>query len=496
MTEQANHVAAEGSRGVVVGNRNVQLNVTASRPPLDAATLAGMRSQKVAERITTMPRDDALNLLAAAPVETSAGVLRVLLSHNEELAISLLAEMNPARVQQMLDLIASALAGLEHLPAAADAISRCQDEWSRTFGIAGGALLRAGPSYQGTIGFCRRFTDGAIHWSPRGGAQPTTHAIAANHAKLGGSTGRLGFPLSPPEDLPRIGLSAGVRQRFESNVDYGEETCNRLGVRCGATVYWTAERGAFATWGGIGEHYEDCGGGDGVLGFPTGEEIETGPSHRDTGDGDHGWMQTFENGVVYFTGALGAVGLLPQIHAYHDRCGGTAGRLGFPRGPLLHAAPSPQSTSGDFQRFEGAWNYPTDLLESCIGFTCPGSATVYTSQRYGTYAVQAGIGICYERLGGTASWLGFPVSDEKDVDDRRRIQWFEGGAIYWSPEYDAVTVRQQFLDRVVAVADIGFPVSEERPIGPTRDVIQIFEQGLVTLIDGGLEVWHRALIAD
>lgn len=45
----------------------------------------------------------------------------------------------------------------------------------------------------------------------------------------------------------------------------------------------------------------------------------------------------------------------------------------------------------------------------------------------------------YDALGGPASWLGYPVSDEEKFDDQGgRVSYFERGAIYWWVDVGAI----------------------------------------------------------
>jgi hypothetical protein len=72
-----------------------------------------------------------------------------------------------------------------------------------------------------------------------------------------------------------------------------------------------------------------------------------------------------------------------------------------------------------------------------------GDAGVIIWHRDGRFAgrsfeVHGAIGQLYQSLGGTNSWLGFPVSDEYSVPGGRRSD-FEGGYIFW----DAKTGKTQ-----------------------------------------------------
>ncbi len=486
MDPEPRHIetSVHGSSGVQAGNNNIQIN-NESRKTLDLGLIGRAAPWKVVRELRQLDVDDADQIMKAAPEKDADEVLRLLYSVDEEYAVALVAVMHPARARALISRGGPDLQGLADVPAAAEAMSRVHDKWGEVLGAKPDFLRRTQLSPQGTDGFYIMYRDGAVFWSARGGAHPTTDPIADLYLESGGSEGPLGFPLTPPTDF-EVGAEAGTRQHFEFLGNYSAETCSRLGVVCGATVYRSEKHGTFATWGGIGEHYESHRSVE-RFGFPTGPEQEAGPT-RKNGTGDHGWIQPFERGSIAFTESVGAIEIMSPVRELYDVLGGVNGRLGFPRGKSHAAGRSPQGTDGRFQRFEGAWDYPDDLVAACIGFDHPGGATVYTST-HGTHTVDAGIGILYERLGGTASWLGFPTDAPRKADARRRIQPFEGGAIYWSPEHDSIAVREDVL--AILGPDIGFPTHPEQTIGDGPDTVQFFEAGLVTRRSAGIARWHQ-----
>src|SRR5215469_7551099 len=161
-------------------------------------------------------------------------------------------------------------AWLAQLPAAAAAVADCHLA-SPDLGQATAPLAMANRSPQGTHGYCQYFTNGNIHWSEDAGAQVTRGAIARYYASLGGIRSRLGFPLTAasPAQRSSFGTDEGLFQRFEAESSYSHGTCERMGLTCGASVYWSERYGAHATWGAIGEYYELQGGTGGPMGFPV-----------------------------------------------------------------------------------------------------------------------------------------------------------------------------------------------------------------------------------
>ena len=100
-----------------------------------------------------------------------------------------------------------------------------------------------------------------------------------------------------------------------------------------------------------------------------------------------------------------------------ESLGGEGGFLGCPTSDEAEATPSPQGTTGRWASFAGA----SGLI-----------VWHATGQRAGqAYEVHGDISILYYGMGGSASWLGFPVSDEYDAAGGRRSD-FEGGYIHWT----------------------------------------------------------------
>lgn len=314
------------------------------------------------------------------------------------------------------------------------------------------------------------------------------------------SGGRLGFPVSPATQAqhPRTKTDC-VRQLFEGPSDYGTEVCDFLQVTCGATVVSSEKHGTFSTWGGIGE-FSELGWRDrGWQGIPVEDAVQAGPSSRTDGSGATGWRQGFENGTVYSSDKTGTIRVPRRWAGYLRDRGDADGPMGFPASPELAAATSPQGTSGRYQRFEGIWDYPDDIVRHWSDRESPGGATVYYSKLYGAHTVERGNGILYERRGGTASWLGFPTSDEVSVsewtaDPDRTVQQFEGGAIFYAREYESVPVKRTVIEYLAkqpfAVKRLGFPTGEAEPLPSGEgDDIQFFEHGVVTARNDVIEVW-------
>jgi uncharacterized protein with LGFP repeats len=476
----------------------------ATQRALDADTFAALKPIEGARRLARMSEDDAVITLAGALVSAAAEALEVLMSEKEttSLAILLLARMRRNKAEELIAATSNLAPRLELLPAAAEAIEHFLAMAGPELGVAIRPLDYASPSPQGTQGFYQRFRTGQVYWTPQGGARATTGAIADYHIALGGSGGRLGFPVTAEVDaaISQFG-QRGSYQRFEGLGDYGPDVCKLTG-RCGATVYWSPKRGPHATWGSIGVCYELNQGPRGRLGFPVADEVRVGPSRREAG-GAVGWCQRFEGGAIYYSDKTETIMVYDPIAEYHETHGGVASLLGFPVSPDLEAAESPYGTTGHCQRFEGRQAYPEDILKSWSDEEGTAGAIIYTSQAHGTHCVYGDNGIYYERIFGTSSWLGFPTSDERPAEPRvfdnashLSVQEFEGGTVFAKAGLGSVAVRRAIMDYLSRNDDlrlrIGFPVREERSLTSEDDEqIQFFENGVVTVKNGAPEVWLR-----
>jgi hypothetical protein len=93
----------------------------------------------------------------------------------------------------------------------------------------------------------------------------------------------------------------------------------------------------------------------------------------------------------------------------------------------------------------------------------------------------------YLALGGVESWLGFPVSDSRRVHHRTWLKEFEGGSIFNRDGHAPVAVPKATLS-LIGESDggtrLGWPESEEEPIGTEAARIQFFEKGAATLRGG------------
>jgi uncharacterized protein with LGFP repeats len=263
------------------------------------------------------------------------------------------------------------------------------------------------PSQRGTTGRVQRFegrgedpVGASVYWSQRYGAYPTWGWIARSYENLGGTGGRLGFPTSfELEAIQSQRGTTGQVQRFEGGPDDPD----------GASIY-CSPHGAYPTWGGIAQGYENLGGTGGRLGFPTSSESDAWPSSQ----GTTGWVQRFEggqedsDGTSIYCSRHGSYPVWGGTGQCYERLGGTGGPLGFPTSSESDAWPSSQGTTGWVQRFEGG--------------------DIYWCGKYGGVPVLGTMRALFEQYGGTGGRFGFPMSPQYDVDGSL-CQEFEGGVI-------------------------------------------------------------------
>ncbi|MFW5474970.1 N-acetylmuramoyl-L-alanine amidase [Knoellia sp. CPCC 206450] len=156
--------------------------------------------------------------------------------------------------------------------------------------------------------------------------------------------------------------------------------------------------------GGIRTYWDAKGGPTSERGMPAAEMWK--PTTL-------GWIQTFENGQVHYTGQTGAFSVQGTFYARLWQLGGPAGRLGYPK------AEQEQVGGGITQAFQGGalWSQPGTGAWSTVG----------------------GIHGRYVGVGGASSSLGFPLNEEHAWSGGME-QDFEGGTIRWERATGQITV--------------------------------------------------------
>jgi serine/threonine protein kinase len=452
------------------------------------------------KRLIQLAAEEAALSLETTPAEVAADILSAMLQEDESRAMSLLALLSHSKADEIIAALPSAPTWLTHWPAASRAVSECAAAKQAVLGPRVGPMIRAAASKQGTQGYRQKFKLGYVHWSSAGGARSTAGPIADRHATLGGSGGRLGFPVTEQGEADASPASGAIGQcqQFEGPRTYSAATCRQVGMSFGATVYLTAG-GTHFTSGDIGEYHQLNGGTGGWLGLPETDQAAAGPSGRAYRNDAVGWYQTFEGAMVYLTPVGNVIAVVSDVADYHQQRGGTSGKLGFPVG-VEQRVISEAGAVGRLQHFDGPWDYPQDILVRWHQEQYAGGAAIYASLQHGIHAVSGDIGVLHEQEGGAYGWLGFPVSEETDGRAPGQEQWccyqhFEGGTIYWKKQYGAITVRKDITNTFPADGssppDLGFPVTRESHLAGDNEIrIQLFEHGVITIRVGVARTWR------
>jgi len=144
--------------------------------------------------------------------------------------------------------------------------------------------------------------------------------------------------------------------------------------------------------------YQQLGGASSFLGAPV-DAIHAVTS---------GQAQTFQNGMLLYSGATGVHEVHGAIYGTYRAYGGPSGLLGL---PLTDETTTPDGV-GRFNHFSGS------------------GGSVYWSPSTGAHEVQGMIRARWASVGWERSRLGYPVSNEYAINGGRRSD-FVGGAITW-----------------------------------------------------------------
>jgi L,D-peptidoglycan transpeptidase YkuD (ErfK/YbiS/YcfS/YnhG family) len=200
--------------------------------------------------------------------------------------------------------------------------------------------------------------------------------------------------------------------------------------------------GVAAVRNAIGEAWYRSGGAGGPLGMPLGDEGGL-PDRR-------GIAQWFQGGPIYWSGSTGAHPVINgNLQAW--------ARKGYENGPLGY----PTTDEGGLPDGRG------------IAQWFQGGA-VYWSGSTGAHSVANGNLRAWATQNYENGALGYPTTDEGGLPDGRgTAQWFQGGAIYRSPDTGAhalpSSLLQAWIDRGAENGTLGYPVSDPYAVpGGTR----------------------------
>ncbi len=194
--------------------------------------------------------------------------------------------------------------------------------------------------------------------------------------------------------------------------------------------------------GAIGDKWEALGGANSPLGQAIVREHAVPGAQK----------VDFQRGDIYWTPPTGAREVHGGINEKYDALGGPSSALGVPVTDEYGVA------GGRSNRFA--------------------NGSIYWSPATGAREVHGGINQKYDALGGPASPLGMPTSDESDTPGGR-VSSFTAGAIYWSAGTGTVEVHGAILQRYRELGgsggSLGLPVSDERAAPGGRE--SVFQRG-------------------
>ncbi|MGO2662299.1 MAG: glucosaminidase domain-containing protein [Propionibacterium freudenreichii] len=339
------------------------------------------------------------------------------------------------------------------------------------FAMGGTALTDIGPPTGderdlGNGMWVQQFQNGRIFWSPTTGAHIVHGGINDTYTSLGSSAfADLGLPTSD-----EAAVANGWAQQFEKGsifwsyatagvvvhgnigaiyASLGTDGPASLGLPSGQVttladgsqyqqfqrglIYWSQASGARIVHNGIGDTFAAMASAPSAMGMPTGDEVDL---------GNGAWMQQFQNGRIYWSGATGGHAIKGGIGDTFAAMGDSAyGLLGLPTGDETVLS------NGWFQHFQNGsifWSYPTAGI-----------------------LVKGGIGDTFAALGESAlSTLGAPVSGELSLGNGAWMQQFQNGRIYWSGATGGHAIKGGIGDTFAAMGDsayglLGLPTGDE-----------------------------------
>ncbi|MEV6971332.1 hypothetical protein AB0M47_40170 [Hamadaea sp. NPDC051192] len=321
----------------------------------------------------------------------------------------------------------------------------------------------------------------AIYTSPTAGTHEMHGCIFDRYQQLG-ATSAMGFPLSDDQDIAGGRVSYVQGSQCGGSHPYGS----------GGAIY-ASSTGAWRANGCIYDKYLAVGGPGSAYSFPVNNEADLGGGRwvsylagKHCGNGG----PNGSGSAIYFSGATGAHTIQGCVYDRYWRQGGPD-RLGLPL--------------SDEQTVNGGW------VSYVQGNTCGGS------HPYGSggavYHAASGVGGrvngCifdkYVSLGESNGGLGFPVSDEIQIDGAHWVSYFagqgprctdtapyqSGSAIYSAGDAGTHEVHGCIYARYVYLggptgSGLGYPTSDERLVNgaPQSD----FQCGNIRWVNGAAQI--------
>ncbi|MDQ4137236.1 MAG: hypothetical protein M3116_00105 [Actinomycetota bacterium] len=337
----------------------------------------------------------------------------------------------------------------------------------------------------------QNFQNGRIYWSSGTGATAVVNgAVATEWQRLGATSSYLGWPTGDTT----FGLTGGgSRQSFR-----------------GGAIYAASTGAGYALDGAMLAKYQQLGAEKSGLGYPTGSPACASGVCK----------QTFQGGQILWSSSTGATALLNgAVATEYQRLGGTTSYLGLPtgdtltgltgggsrqsfRGGAIYAAATGAGYALDgamlakYQQLgaeKGALGYPTGSPACASGVckqTFQGGQIFWSGRTGATALVNGAVATEYQRLGGTASYLGLPTGDTvSGLAGGGSRQSFTGGSVYAAPNAAGYAldgaILALYLQKGAEKSNLGYPTSS-----PTRTstapltFVQKFQGGTITWTAG------------
>jgi uncharacterized protein with LGFP repeats len=337
-----------------------------------------------------------------------------------------------------------------------------QAKYQSLQGVLGPAVSPEMPTPYGG-GIYQEFVGGDIFYSPATGAHYVGGDSVGEWELTAGEHGANGVVVQKILGLPTTDEAAtpGIQGAFVTHFQ-------------GGAIYFSnqlhSELDSFAVYGAIGAEYAATAferGGNGeivqqILGVPTSEEMNV-PGVAGAR------METFQGGTIYWSPSTGAHVVYGAIGAKYEAVGGpttyglpvsdeanvtfvSGARVSFFQGGraiywsqttgahLVYGAIEAKYLATANERDYYGQNVKTLLgAPTSDEMNVPGvpgarmntfqGGTIYWSSATGAHVVYGGIGAKYESIGGPASFLGLPTSDELQYGPHGRISYFQHGRI-------------------------------------------------------------------
>jgi uncharacterized protein with LGFP repeats len=285
------------------------------------------------------------------------------------------------------------------------------------------------------------FTGGSVWWTQETGARAMLGPIEALWRARSAEAGDLGYPTG---SVSTAGDGVGQYAHFQ-----------------GGSVYWSPDTGARVVDGAVRDLWLSTRQVLGPMGYPTADV-------RDTADGD-GRVGRFQRGSIWWTEQTGARAMLGPVEKLWSSTGGERGVLGYPTQSVSTA----RDGAGQYARFTGG--------------------SIWWSRTTGARALLGPIEEYWKAAGAERGTLGYPTQSVSSSADGGQYARFVGGAVAWSPDTAARSVRGANLtvwaDAGRESGALGYPTSE--PYRVAGGTWQDFEGGTIRRSDATGRTWAQ-----